>query len=65
MVEKEYEPDTRHYDHKKNKWVGDEECYELDIYDHEADTGVERCVSERVFNDAMLGHQIKLTEDYN
>lgn len=64
VIEKEYEPDTRRYDHVKKKWVGKNECFELDVI---AKGGYERelCVSERVWNDAMPLHPITLTKDYH
>lgn len=64
MIEKEYEPGGWEYDNKKKKWVHESDCFELDL---KLEGGYEKelCVSERVFNDAMLDHQITLTKEYN
>ena len=63
VVEKEYQPSGSKYNWSKGKWEHKSECFELDIVDQKL-MEHELCVSERVFNDAMLGHQITLTEDY-
>lgn len=65
VVEKEHERSHAKYDKKTNTWKRTKECHELDIYEHDAGDAVELCVSERVFNDAMLGHEITLTEEYH
>jgi hypothetical protein len=45
---------------QKNEWQG--ECFELTIRDKkERHKG---CVSERVWNDAMLDHSITITKEY-
>ena len=64
VVEKEHKPGGMEYDYSKSKWTYEDECFELDIV-NEHDYEHEICVSERVFNDAMLDHQINLTEDYH
>ena len=63
VVEKEHQPSGMDYNHSKSEWEYKSEYFELDIVD-ENDQEHEIHVSERVFNDAMLGHQITLTEDY-
>ena len=47
---------------KENQWQP--ECYELVIRDNKTKKLEKGCVSERVWNDAMLDHQITLTESY-
>jgi hypothetical protein len=39
-------------------------CFRLVILDKNYDKH-QRCVSERVYNDAMLDHHINLTKEYN
>lgn len=58
------EPSGYEYNSTKKKWEYEEACNELEI-ETEGGYLVERCVSERVFNDAMLDHHINLTEEYH
>lgn len=64
VVEKEAEDGGYKWNSTKKKWVYKDACKELDI---RVDSGtiVERCVSDRVFNDAVVNKKINLTEDYN
>ncbi|QFP95459.1 hypothetical protein SEA_MAKAI_67 [Arthrobacter phage Makai] len=64
VVEKEHDAGGYQWDKKKSQYVYEEECFELDII---VDGGSEEevCVSERVWEDAMEGHQITLTEEYH
>lgn len=64
VVEKEHSSSGYQWDNKKKEWVYHAECFELDIVD-DSNYEHEVCVSEHVFNDAMLGHPISLTEEYN
>ena len=43
-------------------WVP--ECFELTILDDKSSQEIKECFSERVWNDAMLGHQITITKEY-
>lgn len=47
----------------KNQWLP--ECYELVVREQGTKNIQKGCVSERVWNDAMLDHQITLTKDYS
>lgn len=47
----------------KNQWMS--ECYELVIREQGSKEMHKGCVGEHVWNDAMLDHQITLTEEYN
>ncbi len=47
----------------KNQWLP--ECYELVVREQGTKDIHKGCVSERVWNDAMLDHQITLTKDYS
>lgn len=47
--------------HESPKFQG--ECFHLQIRDR-YDEMQEGCVSERVWENAMIGHHIKITEDY-
>jgi hypothetical protein len=40
------------------------DCYAVKIFD-EAKVYHDVCVSEHVWNDAMLGHKITITKEYN
>ncbi|QFG13676.1 hypothetical protein PBI_SHEPARD_69 [Arthrobacter phage Shepard] len=46
----------------ENQWQ--DECFELVIRDNKNKKLEKGCVSERVWNDAMLDHQITISEDY-
>lgn len=64
VMEKEYSPSGSKYNWSKNKWETKSECYELDIVDA-YNKEHELCVSEQVFDDAMLGHYINITKEYH
>ncbi|AXH44610.1 hypothetical protein SEA_MEDIUMFRY_64 [Arthrobacter phage MediumFry] len=64
VVEKEHDTSGYEWNSKKKEWVYTPECFELDIVD-KYKTEHELCVSERVWNDAMLDHHINITEEYH
>ncbi|QGZ17271.1 hypothetical protein SEA_GIANTSBANE_67 [Arthrobacter phage Giantsbane] len=46
----------------KNQWQ--DACFELVVRDSKTKKLEKSCVSEHVWDDAMLDHQITITEDY-